>query len=66
MRRAEQKLQKGGHDDMMMGLAIAHEARSQVSFVQEQINIYPHFNFKIEQQGGEDYGETIEIVQEET
>ena len=47
---------------MMMGLAIAHEARSQVSFVQEQINIYPHFNFKIEQQGGEDYGETIEIV----
>lgn len=53
---------EGGHDDQMMGLAIAHEARSQVSFTQEQINIYPHFNFKFEQPEEYDYGETISIV----
>ena len=53
---------EGGHDDQMMGLAIAHEARSQVSFLQEAINIYPHFNFRIEQQPQYDYGESIEVV----
>lgn len=53
---------EGGHDDQMMGLAIAHEAKGQVSFAQEQINIYPHFNFKIEQPEQEDYGETITVV----
>ena len=53
---------EGGHDDQMMGLAIAHEARSQVSFAQEQINIYPEFNFSFETQGKEDYGDKIEIV----
>lgn len=53
---------EGGHDDQMMGLAIAHEARSQVSFAQEQINIYPHFNFKFEQPEEYDYGETISVV----
>lgn len=50
---------EGGHDDQMMGLAIAHEARSQVSFAQEPINMYPQFNFTFEQQEQEDYGETI-------
>ena len=53
---------EGGHDDQMMGLAIAHEARSQVSFTQEAINVYPHFNFKIEQPEQEDYGETITVI----
>jgi phage terminase large subunit len=53
---------EGGHDDQMMGLAIAHEARGQVSFTQEQINIYPHFNFRIEQPEQPDYGETITVV----
>jgi len=53
---------EGGHDDQLMGLAIAHEARSQVSFTQEQINIYPHFNFKFEQPEEYDYGETISVV----
>jgi phage terminase large subunit len=53
---------EGGHDDMMIGLAIAHEAKSQVSFSQEQINIYPHFNFKIEQPEEYDYGETVTVV----
>lgn len=53
---------EGGHDDQMMGLAIAHEAKSQVSFAQEAINVYPHFSFKFETPAREDYGETIEIV----
>lgn len=53
---------EGGHDDQMMGLAIAHEARGQVSFTQEQINIYPHFNFKFEKPEEQDYGETITVV----
>ena len=53
---------EGGHDDQMMGLAIAHEAKSQVSFTQEAINVYPHFNFKFETPDREDYGETIEVV----
>ena len=53
---------EGGHDDMMMGLAIAHESRSQVSFSQEQINIYPEFNFKSEEPPSDDWGEQITIV----
>lgn len=53
---------EGGHDDQMMGLAIAHDARSQVSFSQEAINIYPEFNFSFEVPEQEDYGERIEVV----
>ena len=53
---------EGGHDDQMMGLAIAHEARSQVSFMQEPINIYPHFNFEVEKPLNEDWGETLTVV----
>ena len=53
---------EGGHDDQMMGLAIAHEARGQVSFTQEQINIYPQFNFTWEEPAQQDYGETIQVV----
>lgn len=53
---------EGGHDDNMMGLAIAHEARSQVSFTQEAINVYPHFNFNIETPEQEDYGEIITVI----
>ena len=53
---------EGGHDDQMMGLAIAHEAKSQVSFIQEPINVYPEFNFSFEETEIEDFGETIEVV----
>ena len=53
---------EGGHDDQMMGLAIAHEIRSQVSFVQEVITPYPEFKgFEIEVVH-EDYGEQITII----
>ena len=52
----------GGHDDQMMGLAIAHEIRSQVSFTDEVIYSYPEFKeFEIEQNQS-DSGEEIVVV----
>ena len=53
---------EGGHDDMMMALAIAHEIRDQVIFPKEVINVAPHFNFKSERNTNRDYGEDIVIV----
>jgi phage terminase large subunit len=41
---------EGGHDDMMMALAIAHEIREQVVFPMNPINVSPHYQFNIEQQ----------------
>ena len=52
----------GSHDDEMMGLAIAHEIRNQVSFADEVIYSYPEFKeFEIEQ-NKHDYGEEIVVV----
>jgi phage terminase large subunit len=54
---------EGGHDDQMMGLAIAHHIREQVVFVQEPIIMHPKYNFFTErEQIQQDYGETITIV----
>ena len=53
---------QGGHDDQMMGLAIAHEARSQVIFRKESIKMYPQFNFEHEKPKNSDYGEEIVVV----
>ena len=55
---------QGGHDDMMMGLAIAHDIRSQVVFINEPINMNPKYHFSVERERatGYDYGETITIV----
>lgn len=53
---------QGGHDDMMMGLAIAHHIRDQVVFLNEPIEVYPHFNFNDERKQYSDYGETITII----
>ncbi len=55
---------EGGHDDQMMGLAIAHHIREQVVFVQEPIIMHPKYNFFTErmEQTQQDYGETITIV----
>ena len=55
---------EGGHDDQMMSLAITHEIREQVVFVQEPINVYPHFNFGVEKKWETqyDYGNDISIV----
>lgn len=54
----------GGHDDQMMGLAIAHQAREQVIFNNEPINVEPtrFFNIEKENAGIYDYGEQIEVI----
>lgn len=52
----------GGHDDQMMGLAIAHEIRNQVVFDMEPITTEYKFNFNIEKPPIGEYGETIEVV----
>lgn len=51
---------EGGHDDQMMGLAIAHEIRSQVSFIEEPI--IPYENWGVELEENMDYGEEIIII----
>lgn len=54
---------EGGHDDQMMGLAIAHEARNQVMFNDNDIiTSEEHYNFDIERPSKEDYGEEIVVV----
>lgn len=55
---------EGGHDDQMMGLAIAHHIREQVDFSQEEINIPPQYHFSSEKKNETvyDYGEEITVV----
>lgn len=55
---------EGGHDDDMMGLAIAHHIRDQVVFVNEPIIVNPKYGFNIEHilENAYDYGEEITVV----
>lgn len=55
---------EGGHDDDMMGLAIAHQIKDQVVFINEPITVSPqtHFNVEKHYQSQYDYGEEITIV----
>ena len=55
---------EGGHDDMMMGLAIAHHIRDQVVFVNEPIVVNRQHNFSFERkmETQYDYGEDMTIV----
>ena len=55
---------EGGHDDQMMGLAIAHEIRGQVVFTQEEIHIPPQFHFSVEKkhEAQYDYGEELTVI----
>ena len=46
----------------MMGLAIAHEGRKQVTFEPEIINIKERNQFNFTEELQEDYGEIIEVV----
>ena len=52
---------EGGHDDQMMGLAIAHHIRDQVVFTQEPIIVSPHTSFNVERtmQTYQDFGDDI-------
>ena len=55
---------EGGHDDQMMGLAIAHHIREQVTFDIEEIRVNPQYHFNLEKSNEThyDYGEDIVIV----
>lgn len=55
---------EGGHDDDMMGLAIAHHIREQVVFNDETMYVNPNYSFNIEkmQQTQYDYGEQITVI----
>lgn len=55
---------EGGHDDDMMGLAIAHEAREQVIFNDMPVFVNPEYRFDIERKLSTqyDYGEEIVVV----
>jgi hypothetical protein len=55
---------EGGHDDMMMALAIAHQIREQVVLPADVINVNPQYHFGVERQEAAqyDYGETMTII----
>lgn len=55
---------EGGHDDMMMALAIAHHIREQVVFPADVINVNPQYHFGMErrQDTQYDYGETLTVI----
>jgi phage terminase large subunit len=55
---------EGGHDDQMMGLAIAHHIREQVVFIDEPIIIAEKMPFNIAQEfsGYKDYGGKRTII----
>ena len=55
---------EGGHDDQMMGLAIAHHIREQVVFMEEAINVPPQYSFNVERmaEAQSDYGSEIVVV----
>ena len=55
---------EGGHDDMMMALAIAYHIKEQVVFPVEPINVQPQYHFNVEKynQVQYDYGEAMTIV----
>ncbi len=54
----------GGHDDHMMGLAIAHEIREQVVFLNEPVITKSQYQFDVEKyiQPQYDYGDTIVVI----
>ena len=54
---------EGGHDDDMMGLAIAHQIREQVVFTNEPIVVNPQYQFSFEkQQERFDCGDKIVVI----
>ena len=55
---------EGGHDDQMMGLAIAHHVREQVSFMNEPIEMHSRYQFDMERRNATeyDYGEQIVVI----
>ena len=53
---------EGGHDDEMMGLAIAYEIRNQVNFIEEPVTPFEDFGIEFSNPIKADFGETIQII----
>lgn len=55
---------EGGHDDHMMGLAIAHQIREQVTFEEDVIHVNPQYRFNTEKknQTQYDWGNELTII----
>lgn len=55
---------EGGHDDQMMGLAIAHHIRDQVVFDEEAIEMPLQYHFNVEKKNETqfDYGEEMTVI----
>ena len=53
---------QGGHDDMMMGLAIAHHIREQVVFINKPIVPRMQHQFDIEKPTQSEYGSKITVI----
>lgn len=55
---------QGGHDDEMMGLAIAHQIREQVVIPADVVEVNPQYHFDVERMAGlrADYGEQITVI----
>lgn len=55
---------EGGHDDMMMGLAIAHQIRDQVVFTEETVEVPAQYHFDAEKKSERqyDFGEERIII----
>lgn len=52
----------GGHDDMMMGLAIAYQVREQVVLDKSVVRVDPTYRFDSEKPSHKDYGEKIKVI----
>jgi phage terminase large subunit len=59
-----QEAEEGYHDDKVMSLAIAYQARNQVSFINEPIYVDPQYSFDADRRAsrGYDYGERIRVI----
>lgn len=53
---------EGGHDDQMMGLAIAYQVKEQVLFNEKVIITPSTYNFESEKPKQRDYGERITVI----
>lgn len=53
---------EGGHDDQMMGLAIAYQVKEQVLFNNKTIVTPSIYNFEGEKPKPKDYGEKIQVI----
>lgn len=55
---------QGGHDDEMMGLAIAHQIREQVAIPADVVDVDPQYHFDIEKMASRqhEYGDEIVVI----